>query len=114
MIALVPARLARFSVANAPFRAPLLQLVVVIPISFKYASPENCARVDTPAFQPKRPTRLEPTLCDASKGFGSTIVTWLTVPRIDVASREARVSKRESGSESTRPRPNSGVVRRPA
>ncbi len=42
-----------------------------------------------------------------------TMLTRLTMPRIAAGSRLASVSKRASGSESTRPRPKSGVVRRP-
>jgi hypothetical protein len=53
-------------------------------------------------------------LCEASAGLGSTIETRFTMPRMAAASRLASVSKAESGSESTRPRPKSGVVTRPA
>ena len=42
------------------------------------------------------------------------MLTRLTMPRIAAGSRLASVSKRASGSESTRPRPKSGVVKRPA
>jgi hypothetical protein len=53
-------------------------------------------------------------LCEESAGLGSAIWTRLTTPRVAAGSRPASVSNAESGRESTRPRPNVGVVRRPA
>src|SRR6185503_10814844 len=80
----------------------------VTPISFTYASPENCWSVGTCAFQPKRPTRVAPV---------ATSVTLLGVPRahgVLNASSLASVRNVPSGTASTRPSPNSGVVIRPA
>ena len=67
----------------------------------------------TPAFHPKRVTRVVPTACDGSPGFGRTIWPRLTVPRWAVGSAATSPSKNESGIASTRPSPKVGVVRRP-
>src|SRR5262249_30359507 len=65
-------------------------------------------RVGTPAFQPNLPTAGWPV---------SALVTWATLPpRLSGSKRSAsaRISNVWSDTASTRPRPNSGVVRRPA
>ena len=101
------------SVENAVTEVPPMQCWVVMPISLTYASAENWVSVATPAFQPNLPTRVPFRLCDGSLGLGSTIDTWLAMPRMLDGCAEARLSKNESGIASTRPSPNSGVVRRP-
>ena len=55
--------LGAFSSANVLTDAPRKQLCVVIAISLLYASAENCVSDGTPAFQPKRPTRVDSRLC---------------------------------------------------
>src|SRR6476620_431108 len=67
----------------------------------------------TPAFHPKRVTRVAPTDWVGSPGLGMAIWPRLTVPRWAAGSAATNPSKNESGIASTRPRPKVGVVRRP-
>ena len=48
-----------------------------------------------------------------SRSLGSTVLTMLAMPRVATGSLAAMPVKNESGMASTRPRPKSGVVRRP-
>ena len=77
---------------------------LVMPISFRYASPANASSVACCAFQPKRPTRVLPL---------ATSVT--TEMRPDTLSGFGRIALRmitASGIASISPAPNSGVVSR--
>src|SRR5882724_412685 len=79
---------------------------LVMPISFRYASPENTNRLGTCAFQPNLPSAGPPVM-------GS--VTMLGLPAVEglkIAWISAIARKVLSGVASTRPRPKSGVVRR--
>src|SRR5436190_14253743 len=89
------------SVENAVTEVPPMQCWVVMPISLTYASAENWVSVATPAFQPNLPTRVPFRICDGSLGLGSTIDTWLAMPRMLDCCAEARLSKNESGIAST-------------